>query len=181
MADVVAAIREVAPKLDDPSCILASGGSHGGYLVTMLLGRYPEMFLAASTRNPVTSLSSMYYETDISDWCLCESGLDAADAATFHNLSPMKYVGAVKTPVLLGLGKNDQRVPAPQGRSWAREVRANSNGCVVKVMEYPNNGHSLDGVAAEADFAMHTALFFKKYAMQHLTQNDNEMEQGAKG
>ena len=35
---------------------LIMGGSHGGFLCTHVIGQYPDMFVAASTRNPVVNM-----------------------------------------------------------------------------------------------------------------------------
>jgi acylaminoacyl-peptidase len=40
---------------------LLYGGSHGGYLATQLISKYPGFYTAASVRNPVTNLTSTAY------------------------------------------------------------------------------------------------------------------------
>ena len=44
-------------------CIV--GGSHGGYLTSIAMGKYPQMFKAAAMRNPVTNIAAMYTVSDI--------------------------------------------------------------------------------------------------------------------
>lgn len=44
------------------------GGSHGGYLVTLLSAKYPDLFSAVVSRNPVTDVATMLASTDIADW-----------------------------------------------------------------------------------------------------------------
>lgn len=54
-------------KEKQSSKVVAYGKSHGGYLVTLLVGLHPEEFSAAVAKNPVTELVSKYNTTDIPD------------------------------------------------------------------------------------------------------------------
>ena len=157
------AVRE--RRLVSPTAPLAvAGGSHGGFLACHLVGRFPTLFRAAVIRNPVTSLQSMIYETDIDDWCVVEAGSD--DAKALAACSPMQYAGGVEAAVILGLGLDDQRVPVAQGRSWAKRVRQRGRkdmaGRLV-VLEYPDVGHDLMTPTSENDFHVHAVLFLDKH------------------
>ena len=50
------------------SAVFLFGGSHGGFLVTHLMARCGDRFVAACSRNPVINLSTMAGLTDIPDW-----------------------------------------------------------------------------------------------------------------
>ena len=77
--------------------------------------------------------------------------------------SPMSRVAAVKTPTLVGLGLKDLRVPPSQGTSWYHMLRKHGICREAVLREYPSDGHSLNSVAAEADFAISMLLFFSRH------------------
>ena len=69
----------------DMNCIYIQGISHGGFIGAHLIGQYPDMFKVwrsplrltlqcAYLRNPATNFVNMFGITDMSDWCLVESG-----------------------------------------------------------------------------------------------------------
>ena len=65
-------------KINDSKSIkkIVMGGSHGGFLTGHLIGQYPDIFMCASSRNPVLNLLAMFGLTDIPDWILCECGVN---------------------------------------------------------------------------------------------------------
>lgn len=73
-------------------------------------------------RNPVTNVEAMLVATDILDWCTVKAGSEYNFAelpsdklyAKLYAVSPIRYVDAVKTPLLLRIGDVDQRVPPSQ-------------------------------------------------------------------
>ena len=66
-----AAAEELGMRIDRRK-LLVVGGSHGGFLVGHLTGQFPNTFISAAMRNPVTNIPSMATITDIPDWCHIE-------------------------------------------------------------------------------------------------------------
>lgn len=161
---MVALDTAIAQFYHESPIVVVSGGSHGGYLGAHLTGRFPDRFKAAFLRNPVINLAAMYWETDISDWCLTEVGLKDPNVEAFYKASPIQYAGSVQAATLIGIGTEDLRVPPPQGRSWYYAIRrAHDDGSstassapIVRLLEYPANSHPLDGVHASTDFHLNS-------------------------
>lgn len=62
--DVIAATNQVKKSgLVDADRIAISGGSHGGFLTAHCTSQFPDLFKAASTRNPVVNIASMITAT----------------------------------------------------------------------------------------------------------------------
>ena len=120
--------------------MFVSGGSHGGFLTAHLSASRPDLFAAAAIRNPVINLNSMRHVTDIPDWVEYQSTgvleqfdfgftTDEEKLNTFHQMSPISKVAAVKSPTLMMIGWKDLRVPPPQGQEWVRALRKNGVEC----------------------------------------------------
>eukprot|EP00758_Cryptobia_borreli_P004284 Tbor_TRINITY_DN4284_c0_g1::TRINITY_DN4284_c0_g1_i1::g.23829::m.23829/K01303/APEH; acylaminoacyl-peptidase len=184
--DVTDCIRCIQMMIDnkiegscvDPTKLIISGGSHGGFIAAHLTGQYPNMFKAAIIRNPVINLASVYFESDIPDWATAVSGASDAvglgegmDIERMWKISPIYHASAVRTPTLLGIGKCDLRVPPSQGRAWYHALRDTEHRRLqsgissepnalplVRKIEYEDNAHPLNGVHAAADFAIQAAM-----------------------
>ncbi|CDJ60557.1 acylamino-acid-releasing enzyme, putative [Eimeria maxima] len=89
-----------------------------------------------------------------------------ASLQQMQRLSPTEFVSAVQTPLLLAVGGKDQRVPPSQGLLFWRLL--NAQGKKNKLLWYPEDNHSLDGPAADADFWANTGVWFLKHLQQVL-------------
>ncbi|GAA5976049.1 hypothetical protein JCM5350_000297 [Sporobolomyces pararoseus] len=134
------------------------GGSHGGWIGSILTSKYPEEFDACVMRNPVVDLPSMLASTDIPDWTYCEMNFDYSLSSppsiltpeTFkklHDASPLAKSDKVTTPTLLLVGKNDRRVPPDQARQWYHALKKNvgrdGKPLEVEMLAFEGEGHPI--------------------------------------
>ena len=123
-----------------------------------VVGQYPDVFSGAVLRNPVISLGEIS-TSDIPDWYYEEGGV-AYDAAhtlmtpqlyeKFFAASPIAYVDAVQTPLVILVGEKDQRVAPTQGKDYYHALKG--RGKNVELYTFKNDIHALD--SAEAQWAV---------------------------
>ncbi|KAL8272873.1 hypothetical protein Esti_003182 [Eimeria stiedai] len=166
--DVAGIVKQAVEHFDyDPRRCVAVGGSHGGFLCCHLIGQFPKLFRAVSMRNPVTYVPAMYAASDIPDFVFpesCEetfafSKTPSKDSLLkMQHLSPTEYVGSVEASVLLGIGAKDLRVPPSQGLLFWKLLNAHGKKC--RLLWYPNDNHSIDRPAGDADYWVNTGAWF---------------------
>merc|ERR1711862_1068411 len=75
--------------------------------------------------------------------------------------SPCAHVSKVSAPTLIALGLKDRRVPPSQGMEYYYALRA--RGVQTRLLCYEEEGHALDGAAADADHWINVALWFREH------------------
>jgi WD40 repeat protein len=124
-----------------PRGVLLSGGSYGGYLTLLGLGRRPDLWAGGVAEVAVADWVGMYEETADTLRAYQEQIFGGAPDAVpdlYRRASPITYVEALDAPLLVFQGSNDTRCPPGQFRGY--EERARDLGKDIEV-EWFEAGH----------------------------------------
>jgi len=125
--DVVAGLDDlVATGVADPARAVVAGGSWGGYVTLLAVGREPDRWAAGVAAVPVGDYPTAYRGE--------ATGLQAFDRSLFggspddlpdlyRERSPLTYVDRVRAPVLILAGDNDSRCPIQQVLNYVEALR----------------------------------------------------------
>lgn len=128
----------VAQGLVDPVRLAAGGGSYGGYLSTVILGRpnpYKALVAHAAVYNLYTQYASDYGATERSE----QAPHFWDDPAFVAHNSPHLAAGAFKTPTLVVHGEKDFRVYPGNGLELFATLQA--RGVPSRLIYYPDENH----------------------------------------
>lgn len=145
--DVEAALAWLrAHGLADPETTFATGGSYGGFMTLLCLGRLSDAFAGGLAH------------VALADWALAYAGMNPALQAAwrgflggtpetaperFRSASPISWVDVVRAPVWLNQGRNDTRTPPGQAQAYADALRS-AGGDVL--LEWFEGGHTIPGL-----------------------------------
>ena len=144
------------------------GGSFGGLLTLVVLGRHPGAFRAGVALNPVADAVAFWKR----DWrragarALWQEFLASRDLpeAALARISPVNNARNFAAPVLLLVGSLDGRVPPEQGYELFDLLRA--SGKQAELVEYRGVGHDLwSGRAGRRE---HVAGRIEDFLARHL-------------
>ncbi|MEK5231978.1 S9 family peptidase [Lysinibacillus sp. FSL K6-0232] len=141
--DLMAAVDYALAHFDfiDPARLGVTGGSYGGFMTNWIVG-HTKRFKAAVTQRSIANWISFYGVSDIgyyfTDWQIF-AGLEDIDKLWHH--SPLKYVNAIETPLLILHGENDYRCPIEQAEQLFIALKQRKKE--TKFIRFPAANHEL--------------------------------------
>ncbi|MBI5354774.1 MAG: S9 family peptidase [Chloroflexi bacterium] len=117
----------VENKIARPDEVLLTGGSYGGYLTLLAIGRYPELWAGGMAEVAIADWKTMYEDEAESlrgyQRALFGGAPDEVPEAT-RKSSPITYAEQIKAPLMVIQGENDTRCPARQMKGYEEKLKS---------------------------------------------------------
>jgi dipeptidyl aminopeptidase/acylaminoacyl peptidase len=110
-----------------PELVFLTGGSYGGFLTLMAIGRQPDLWAGGMAIAPITDWESMYEDCSDSLRGFPRSilgGTPSEQPERYRRSSPITYAEHVRAPVLILQGRNDTRTPARPVAEYQKRLEA---------------------------------------------------------
>lgn len=129
-------------KYIDKKKMGVTGGSYGGYMTNWIVG-HTNMFKAAVTQRSVVNMISMYGASDIGYTLPREiqAGDPYSDNEAWWEMSPIKHVKKIRTPLLIIHSEQDLRCPIEQGEQLFIALKMLRRK--VEMVRFPGEPHGL--------------------------------------
>lgn len=140
-----------------------TGGSYGGFMTLMAIGRAPDAFAAAVEQYGIIDWRTMWQHEDALLQAYQKTLLGSPDEnpKVYDASSPLTYIKQVKAPLLVLQGENDIRVPVGQARQVAEALKAKGN--IVDAVYFPEEGHGFYKREHQQEALQRTVDWFDKY------------------
>ncbi|MFO7682481.1 MAG: S9 family peptidase [Chloroflexota bacterium] len=128
----------------DPERMGVTGGSYGGFMTTLIIGK-TDRFKTAVAQRVVSNLISFYGASDLN--AIKAENLVGLTLPPWEDLdnywaqSPMKYIGGAKTPTLVIHSEQDMRCPEDQGIQVFTALKR--LGVPTELVLFPEESHGL--------------------------------------
>jgi dipeptidyl aminopeptidase/acylaminoacyl peptidase len=153
----------IATGYVDPQRLGITGGSYGGYMTLMAIGKRPKLWRAAVEEYGIIDWRTMLKHEDPSLQAYEKSllGDPVADAKIYEADSPITFIRDETAPLLVLQGDNDIRVPPEEARQVISLLQA--EGRTVSAHFYPAEGHGFYKVEDQIDALERTVDWFDRY------------------
>lgn len=125
----------------DPKRVGIWGGSYGGFMTLMAIGKTPDVWSAAVDEYGILNWLTMLEHEDprLQEYEKSLLGDPVKDRAVYEAASPLKYLRNEKAPLLVLQGENDIRVPKEEAQQVVDILKG--EGRTVDAVFFPEEGH----------------------------------------
>ncbi len=162
----------------DPDRLGVGGWSNGGYLTNCVI-THTDRFKAASSGAGVLDMVIQWGTEDTPGHVInYMQALPWAKPEVYEHGSPLYKLDKVKTPTLIHVGGNDERVPAAHSRALYRGLK-HYLGVPTELIVYPGEGHGLTKYENRKAKMAWDVAWFDKYIMQRTSEEKKPPEKSA--
>jgi len=164
LEDEVYAVRLLtATGYVDAKKIGITGGSYGGFMTLMAIGKKPELWAAGVEQFGIIDWLTMLEHEDaaLQEYEKSLLGDPVKDRAAYENASPIKYLRNATAPLLVLQGENDIRVPKEEADQVVRLLK--DAGKTVDAHYYAKEGHGFARRENQIDAITRTVAWFDRY------------------
>jgi dipeptidyl aminopeptidase/acylaminoacyl peptidase len=156
----------------NPRKIGMTGGSYGGYMTLMAVGKTPDVWAAAVEEYGIINWLTMLEHEDpfLQEYEKSLLGDPVKDRKIYEAASPATYIRNAKAPLLVLQGDNDIRVPKEEAEQVVKILK--EAGKTVDVHFYPNEGHGFSKRENQIDAIRRTVDWFDRYLKGASAQPD---------
>ena len=160
--DIGALLDWIATQPDlDPSRVMVTGGSYGGYMALAVSVHYADRIAGAIDVVGISNFLSFFEQTESyrRDLRRTEYGdeRDAQMKAFLERISPVANAEKIKKPILVIQGRNDPRVPWQEADQIVNKARQNKTPVWYVIGE--NEGHGF-AKKDNSDYAFYASIRF---------------------
>lgn len=139
------------------------GGSYGGYMTLMAIGKTPGVWSAAVDEYGILNWLSMLQHEDprLQEYEKLLLGDPVKDRAIYEASSPLQYIRNETAPLLVLQGENDIRVPREEAEQVVGILKA--EGRTVDAVYYPDEGHGFVKREHQRDELTRSVAWLRKY------------------
>jgi dipeptidyl aminopeptidase/acylaminoacyl peptidase len=147
----------------DSKKIGITGGSYGGYMTLMAIGKAPDVWAAAVEEYGIINWLTMFQHEDpfLQQYEKSLLGDPEKDRAIYDADSPLTYIKNAKAPLLVLQGDNDIRVPKEEAEQVVKTLQ--DAGKTVDAHYYSNEGHGFAKRENQIDAIRRTIEWFDHY------------------
>jgi dipeptidyl aminopeptidase/acylaminoacyl peptidase len=147
----------------DAKKIGMTGGSYGGFMTLMAIGKTPDIWAASVELFGIIDWMTMLQHSDpeLQQYERSLLGDPEKDKKVYEATSPIAYIHQVKAPLLVLQGDNDPRVPKEEAEQVIELLK--KDGKTVDAHYYPNEGHGFAKRENQIDSIRRTVEWFDKY------------------
>jgi dipeptidyl aminopeptidase/acylaminoacyl peptidase len=141
------------------------GGSYGGYMATLLAGRYGDRFKAICSERAVNNLLTEEWSSDIGSAFRIEHGPDPVeDPDEYVRMSPMTFARDIHVPMLIIHSEEDWRCPISQAEELWMTLRLLDRD--VTFYRFPGENHELSRSGSPVHRRMRAEIILDFFAQR---------------